>query len=865
MPKVRSFTVLPTLPEQLAGLKTIAGNMFWSWNSEFGDLFRRIDSQVWEACGHNPVKLLGIVSQARLEDMAHNEGYLCQLKRAMDKLATSLSSTSWFDKVYSRAKTGTIAYFSAEFGIHESLAIYSGGLGILAGDHLKSASDLGLPLVGVGLLYQNGYFRQYLNTDGWQQEHYSENDFYNMPVELMRDAQGNPILISVDYPDGRVHAQIWRLTIGRVYLHLLDTNITVNQASDRVITANLYGGDSEMRIRQEIMLGIGGFRALQALGIQPSVCHMNEGHAAFLSLERIRQLREQKGLSFDEAAEASRSSNVFTVHTPVKAGNDEFSPELMDRYFDNYFPSLGIGRKQFMGLGRFNVDDDKEAFKMPVLALRLAAFRNGVSELHGEVSREMWASLWPGLPAKEVPIQSITNGIHAKTWLASDMDSLYERYLGINWSDEVVDKSMWQMLDQIPDEELWRTHQRCKERLISFARNRLKAQLQRRGSYHTELGWAEEVLDPEALTIGFARRFASYKRGNLLLKDPKRLVKLVSESDRPVQFIFAGKAHPRDSEGKEIIRQIIHFASHNNVRRRILFIEDYDIDVARYLVSGVDVWLNNPRRPMEASGTSGMKAAVNGVLNLSTLDGWWCEGYIPDGGWVIGAGESYADQSYQDTVESEAVYNLLENEVVPLFFARSADNLPRAWIRRMKNTVKWVAPRFNTSRMVAEYTRKFYTPAATRWQYLAAGSLEKAKALSDWKQRVKDAWNDLAIEDVHMAAGSDGSIANDQKAQLEVGTDLQITAKIRLGRLTPQDIAVEVYHGPVDSWGNIHDGTAVRMQADAAANNNGSVAFTGTLLCPISGKYGFAVRVLPQNGDMVDPYEPGMILWENNS
>jgi glycogen phosphorylase len=862
MHKVRSFTVLPTLPEQLAGLKMIAGNMYWSWNSEFADLFRRIDSQLWEACGHNPVRLLGTVPQARLEDMAQNEGYLCQLKRALDKMETSLKGASWFDKVYSRAKTGTIAYFSAEFGIHESVAIYSGGLGILAGDHLKSASDLGIPLVAVGLLYQNGYFRQYLNTDGWQQEHYSENDFYNMPVELMRDAEGSPVLVAVEYPSGTVYAQIWRVTIGRVYLHLLDTNIPANQAAERVITANLYGGDSEMRIRQEIMLGIGGFRALLALGIEPSVCHMNEGHAAFLALERIRQLRQTKGLNFDEAVEASRSSNVFTVHTPVKAGNDEFSPDLMDRYFGGYFPSLGVSRRQFLGLGRFNIDDDKEAFKMPVLALRLSAFRNGVSELHGDVSRQMWASLWPELPAQEVPIQSITNGVHAKTWLASDMDSLYERYLGFNWSDEVIDKSMWQTIDQMPDEELWRTHQRCKERLISFARNRLKAQLQRRGSFHTELGWAEEVLDPEALTIGFARRFASYKRGNLLLKDPKRLVKLLSDAGRPVQFIFAGKAHPRDSEGKEIIRQIIHFASLYNVRRRVLFIEDYDIDVARYLVSGVDVWLNNPRRPMEASGTSGMKAAINGVLNMSTLDGWWCEGYIPDGGWVIGAGESYADQSYQDTVESEAIYNLLENEVVPLFFARSADNLPRAWIRRMKNTVKWVAPRFNTSRMVAEYPRKFYNPAATRWQYLTSGGLEKARSLADWKRRVQEAWTDLAIEDVEVKGADSVKPNGTKQQQLEVGTDLSITARVKLGRLSPGDVAVEVYHGPVDSWGNINEGIATRMTVDESAHNNGTVAFKGSLSCPISGKYGFAVRVLPQNSDLVDPYEPGMILWE---
>jgi starch phosphorylase len=867
MQKVRSFTVLPSLPQALKDLKTIALNLFWSWNSEFSDLFRRIDPELWEKCEHNPVKLLGTVSQARLDDLADNEGFVSQVRRCNEKLQNFLDTPTWFDKVYAKNTKPVIAYFSAEFGIHESLPVYSGGLGILAGDHLKSASDLGVPIIGLGLLYQKGYFRQYLNSDGWQQEHYNENDFYNMPIELVRKSNGRPLTISVQFPGRCVTAQLWSVTVGRVKLYLIDTNIPANSPGDRLITSNLYGGDSEMRIMQEIMLGIGGLKALTAMDIEPTVCHMNEGHAAFMALERIRQLRSAKSMTFDEAVEATKAGNVFTIHTPVKAGNDEFSVEVMDRYFGSYFPNLGINRKQFLALGRFNVEDERETFKMPVLALRLSAYRNGVSELHGEVSRSMWSQLWPDVPVNEVPIKSVTNGIHAKTWLSGEMNSLFERYLGSNYADEIVDKSIWKHIDQIPDEELWRTHQRCKERLVAFARKRLKMQMLRRGSYHTELGWAEEVLDPEALTIGFARRFATYKRGNLLLKDAQRIIRLLSNTDRPVQFIFAGKAHPHDSEGKELIRQIIHFAAQNNVRRRLVFLEDYDIDVARHMVQGVDIWLNNPRRPMEASGTSGMKAAVNGVLNLSTLDGWWCEGYTPEGGWVIGAGESYSDLAYQDNVESQALYDLLENEIIPLFYTRSADHLPRAWIHRVKNSIKWIAPLFNTNRMVAEYARKFYNPAAARWRYLTASAMARARALSMWKSNIKNSWPELAIRDVNVQSEpADTAVDGTAKQpQIEVGSELKISALVCLGRLKPEDVAVEIYYGTVDAWGNIKNGSPTRMSFDKAGPEQGQHFYTGSIPCRVSGQHGFSIRILPKNDDLVDPYEPGLILWENAS
>ena len=866
MPSVRSFTVLPALPEALMELDVLARNLYWCWSPQSIELFKRIDPTLWAACGHNPVKLLGAVSQAKLEALAQNESFLHELRRASEALQEYLQATTWFDKACGANPEGTIAYFCAEFGLHECLPIYSGGLGILAGDHLKSASDLGIPLVGVGLMYQKGYFRQYLNLDGWQQEAYAENDPFTMPVELVRKPSGRPLTVSVEYPGRSVQAQIWCVAVGRIKLYLLDTNIPANSGGDRMITSSLYGGDRELRIRQEILLGIGGMKALSAMNISPSVCHMNEGHAAFMALERIRQIRSTTNMSFEEAIEATRSGNIFTTHTIVKAGLDEFEVELMDKYFGGYFPHLGVNRKQFLSLGRILPDDDNEPFKMPVLAIKLSSYLNGVSKLHGQISREVWGSLWPGLPSREVPIISITNGVHLKTWLSDEVSSLYERYLGPAWSSTVFDKSAWEQVDQIPDEEFWSGHQRCKDQLIVFARKRLMAQMQRRGTCQGELRQAEEVLDPEALTIGFARRFASYKRGDLLMKDAERLARLLNNTERPVQILFAGKAHPKDNAGKEIIRNIVHFASEETVRRRIVFLEDYDIDVARFLVRGVDVWLNNPRRPMEASGTSGMKAAANGVLNLSTLDGWWCEGYIPDGGWVIGAGENYENVDYQDTVESQALYNVLENEIVPLFYARAADNLPRAWIQRMKACVKWVAPRFNTHRMLAEYARRFYCPAATRYNYLTSDSMDRAKSFAQWKSEIRHAWQEFAVREVTMNSsnGDGGEELNPRQPQLKVGAELVVRALIKLGRVQPQDVNVELYHGPTDSWGNIREGMALPMTYEQKAGDDGEHWFAGRMECRATGQHGVAVRVLPNHPDQSNPFELGLVLWEKN-
>jgi starch phosphorylase len=864
MLRIRNYTVLPALPEPLKSLEAIAGNLFWSWNPEFIDLFERIDSSLWNSCGHNPVKMLGNIPQERLNALAENQGFLAELKKSYDKLNSYLDGPTWFQSAYKGKEKTTIAYFSAEFGIHECLPIYAGGLGILAGDHLKSASDLGIPLAGVGLMYQKGYFRQYLNVDGWQQEVYTENDFYNMPMVLVRNDKGQPLTIKVEYPGREVAAQIWCLSVGRVQLYLLDTNLPANSATDRMITTTVYGGDTEMRIRQEIMMGIGGFRALDAMGIRPTLCHLNEGHTAFSALERIRYIMREKQVSFDEAAEAIRAGTIFTVHTPVRAGVDEFSIELMDKYFGGYAQSLGIDKRRLFGLGKILADDEGEGFKMPVLAMRLSNYTNGVSELHGRVSREMWSCLWRRVPTNEVPISSVTNGVHTKSWVSDEMSRLYERYLGPNWADENDDSPVWANIDQISDEEFWRCHQRCKERLIAFARRRLKAQMERRGTYHSELNKAEEVLDPEALTIGFARRFASYKRANLLLKDPGRLARILKDAKKPVQFIFSGKAHPRDNEGKELIREIVHFAAQFDIRRRMVFLEDYDIHIAKMLVQGVDIWLNNPRRPWEASGTSGMKAAINGALNMSTLDGWWCEGYRPDGGWAIGAGEVYDDAGYQDMVESQAIYNLLENEVIPLFYTRSADNLPRAWIHRVRKSMKLITPKFNTRRMVAEYAQKCYLPALSKWEYLTEDKLQKAKLLAAWKAGTQAAWSDLAIRDVQVEiSNGEGAALDVRNPQLKVGSKLKVSALVKLGRLRPQDVSVELYHGPLDARGNIIEGSVLKMEHKEKADQDNSHWFVGLTPCQSSGRRGVAVRIVPNNPDLTNPHELGLVLWES--
>ncbi|MEJ2209555.1 MAG: alpha-glucan family phosphorylase [Anaerolineae bacterium] len=850
-----TFRVIPSLPESLERLRDLAHNLWWSWNPEAIELFRRLDRDLWEDTDHNPVLMLGAIRQERLQQVAEDDGFRSHLDRVYREFERYMQyGGTWYAKAYAGREGVRIAYFSAEFGLTESLGIYAGGLGILAGDHLKSASDLGLPFVGVGLLYQQGYFRQYLNPDGWQQELYPNNDFYNLPLTLERQLSGAPLTITVDLPGRRVQAQIWRAQVGRVPLYLLDTNIQGNRPEDRDITDQLYGGDDDVRIRQEILLGIGGVRALEALGLRPTVCHMNEGHSAFLALERIRLMMDECHLSFAEAREAATGGHVFTTHTPVPAGIDWFHPDLLDRYFSAYYPKLGLSRHEFLGLGRMNPDDPNGYFCMALLAMRLANKINGVSQLHAQVSRRMWQEAWPQVPVDDIPITGITNGIHARSWISHDMADLYDRYLGPRWIEHPAELEVWQRVMRIPDEELWRTHERRRERLVAFARRTLSRQLEQRGSRPAEIRRAEEVLDPEALTIGFARRFATYKRGTLLFHDLERLARIVGDRDRPVQIIFAGKAHPKDNPGKELIRQIIHHARRPEFRNRIVFIEDYDMVVARYLVQGVDVWLNTPRRPHEASGTSGMKATANGALNLSVLDGWWDEGYTPETGWAIGRGEDYADDQaeYQDRVEANAIYDLLEKEIVPLFYERGRDGLPRGWITKMKAAMRDHAGVFNTNRMVRDYAESCYVPSATRSERLWAEEQRRAKALATWKAGIRQQWGQIRIGRVwtERPNGED----------LKVGDQLQVQAEIYLGELKPTDVSVQLYYGPLDASNLIVNGRALPTLI-AQSKGKGTYVFAGAIPCRTSGQHGYALRILPAHEDLSGPFEMGLVLW----
>jgi starch phosphorylase len=705
------------LPSSLNRLADLAYNYWWCWAPEQVSLFELINPDEWERCGHNPVVLLETVSYERLTQLSVDPFYV---RRVNDLVAQfdhyMAAENTWASRIAPQISLQhPVAYFCAEFGLHESLPVYSGGLGILAGDHLKSASDLGVPMVGVGLMYRQGYFRQRLNRDGWQEDYYVDNIFDRLPLELMRDDQGNAVTVEVQVRHRMVKVQIWKVQVGRVRLFLLDTDRDDNDSIDRWLTGHLYGGNQETRIAQEIILGIGGVRALHALGIEPGIYHLNEGHAAFCLLEVARSDIQKTGKSFYDVEALVRNRCVFTTHTPVPAGHDVFSADLMDSFFANYWDDLGLTREQFLTLGARRLGDPWEPFGMTVLALRLCRAANGVSELHGQVSRQMWHVLYPERSQETVPIGYITNGVHASTWTASLLSALYREYLDAEWETKVVDPALWEKVDLIPDDVLWKCHQVLKERLVAHARYRIRLSRQNRSEDSSAVEAANHILNSDVLTIGFARRFSPYKRGDLLLRDAARALKIFSNPDRPVQIVFSGKAHPADEEGKRIIQRLREWLSHPDLVNRVALIEDYDMSVARKLVQGVDVWLNNPRRPLEASGTSGQKVCLNGGINCSVLDGWWCEGYQEvDGkginGWAIGEDAHTSDQALQDKIDSESLYRLLEEEIVPLYYDRDAEGIPHRWIKMMKASIKTNAPAFTTHRMIADYVTQVYAP-----------------------------------------------------------------------------------------------------------------------------------------------------------
>jgi starch phosphorylase len=843
---ISTYTVKPKLPASLKPLEEIARNLWLAWNFDAIQLFIRLDYDIWMKSLQSPVKMLGMVSQARLAEVAKDDSYIAALNEVHARFQRYRKLSTW----YKGTHKDVVAYFSMEYGMDVSLPIYSGGLGMLSGDHMKTSSDLGLPLVGIGLLYKQGYFIQNINGDGFQQEIYPVNDWYNMPVELKKGKDGEPVMISVDLAGRETFAQVWEVKVGRSSLYLLDTNIEKNKDADlRGITAALYGGDKETRIRQEILLGIGGIRALRALGINPAATHMNEGHAAFLALERARELMIEKGFTFAQAHEAIWPTNIFTTHTPVPAGNERFDLVLLEKYMQNWTNILNISWNDFLALGRENPANKDETFCMTVLALKFAAYANGVSALHGVVSRDMWKNLWPRLPLDEIPIGHVTNGVHPRTWISSNMCDLLDRYFGPRFEDAPTELPIWERMDRISDEELWRTHERRRERLVVFARNRLKETLKRNGASERRVQYAEDALSPYILTLAFARRFATYKRGNLLLRDPERLLKLLKDNDRPIQLIFAGKAHPADMPGKGLIREIVHFAEKHDVANRIVFLENYDMTMSRYLTSGADVWLNTPRRPLEASGTSGMKASMNGVLNCSVLDGWWDEAYNAGVGWAIGHGEEYSDEHLQDDVESAALYDLLEREIIPLFYQRGRDGLPREWIKMMKNCMREIGQSMSSHRMLMDYSNQFYYPALRNYRRMTKDDYADTRAIAAYFGKLEKAWGKLRII----------SIDASSKPVMQRGDFLTITARIDLGDLNPDEVQVELYYG--ERAHNNFIVNARRAEMKSGEREGEAYRFQVRVECADTGLQGHTIRILPKHDALVHPYRSGFIKW----
>ncbi len=849
MKPVSTFVVSPTMPPALNPLKELAYNYWWCWNSDATDLFRRLDPVLWDEVNHNPVALLSQLSHEQLVAFSERMDFVNQLQEVHAEFRRYMDERGWYASLEQRPAS-YIAYFCAEFGIHESFSCYSGGLGVLAGDHLKSASDLGLPLIGIGLLYQEGYFRQYLTQNGWQNEQYLDVDFHSLPLTPVQKSDGTPIMISVDLPAGTCHARIWRLNVGRIPLYLLDTNIKENtDPLLRDVTDRLYGGDVTMRLMQEKLLGIGGVRALQAIGIEPAAIHINEGHAAFSMLERTKTFMQRFGMDFHEAWRITQGSSVFTTHTPVPAGNEVFHHDILKPFFEQEAKGLGLSWDEFIQLGAQVDPATEEGFSMTVLGLRGSSYRNGVSQLHGHVARDMWQRVWTDFGVDEVPIEGLTNGVHTRTWVAPEIADLYDRYLGPRWQVSPHDPASWESVESIPNMELWRAHQRRRERLVIGARehilNKHSASLTAEQAAHIH-----ECLDPDVLTIGFARRFATYKRADLLMRDMDRLARIVNHESRPVQIILAGKAHPKDGQGKELIQSVHQKIKEFGLDHRIVFLEDYDMDVARLMVRGCDVWLNTPRRPYEASGTSGMKAALNGVLHCSILDGWWAEAYDGENGFAIGRGEEF-EPDEQDDADAMTLYDIIEHAIVPRFYDVGTGRVPERWTAMMKNAIRTLAPQFSALRMVEDYTNNGYRPAMDRYRSLTENNGQAAREAVRFFSQLDDAWRNVHVRNVQVH-GTEGA---------HVGKQIHVSAEVDLGGLQPEHVIVQAVHGRVDSHNEIAHASMTMLTL--AGTDNGVARYEGEYRCEQSGVQGCTVRVLPTHPTLAKAPDAFKVTYAN--
>ncbi len=839
------------LPKRISKLAEISNNLWWSWNTEFLRLFKRIDVDVWYASNKNPVKFLKAVSQEKLEEACKNLEFLKDYDKIVENFEAYMQSkNTWFAREYPNSKEDLIAYFSAEYGLDQILPIYSGGLGILSGDHLKSASDLGIPLTAVGLLYKHGYFNQKINSHGMQESEYYDLDMYNLPLSTVKNKDGEELIINIKFPKRRVYLKAWEINVGRIKLYLLDSDIDKNSPEDRNITSTLYGGDQEMRIQQEIILGMGGTNLLKTMGLNPTVYHMNEGHSSFLTLEIIKNIIEEKEVSFDVAKDIASSKTVFTTHTPVPAGNDIFPISLVEKYFKEFWPRLGLTREEFLKLGMKPGEILEPGFNMGILALKIAGKKNGVSKLHGAVSRELFADIWPEIAADESPITHVTNGIHTCSWLSPTMKELYNKYFVPYWQDNMHQDSIWEKVKNIPDDKLWKAHMERKEKLMTVVKENVTKRLKRNGMSYEQINEITSKLNPNALTIGFARRFATYKRATLIFRDLERITQILNDKERPVQLIFAGKAHPADKQGQDLIKYIHEISMMPQFKGKIFVLENYNIEISRYLVCGVDVWLNNPRRPMEASGTSGQKAAANGVINFSVLDGWWAEGYNGRNGWPIGTNAEYPSYEMQDMADSNSIYDTLEKQIIPAYYDKDRNRVSEKWMNIMKETIATNGGKYSTARMLVDYTNNLYMPLCnlTRKYY---EDLNQVTAYNSWKQELLANWKDIKVWQEN----------NINDITLDAGTKIETRCQVELPNVSPESIEVQAYVGKIKQDGSFEKVSSTPMKIEAIDQENKIYRYYAEIEFPTGGNYGYTFRVVPKNEMLLESENLNLIKW----